>query len=340
MSLNSTNNSSCFPYVSNSSDFKIIASVRAASGLVSIVCGSLAILINVVHRKYLFGFQRMVLYFSVATAVDGIAAVLGRVDYLVDNEVTKGFCNLGAFMNEYGIWVIVMAVLAMACTLLMDVFGRPNGARCLQCVWPLLIFVLPLSFLWIPFVKLAYEQVPSISPWCTIRTVNEDCSSFGFGKIVFYTLNAPLIVISSAVVAFFLWGVFIICRRRRSTVFCEPHVIEHRMKLEKEALAFSFMVLLFFIAIILSWVPFLFNTNPNVFAVWIPFVVYNPAAIVSLVLTVDKDVLNKKSILNLFRPKSPVKEFNIAVVEGDNCSLVLTQEESTDKCSYHPLFDK
>lgn len=245
-------------------------------------------------------------------------------------------------MTEYGLWVIVMSVFALACSLLMDILGRSNSTRCLQCVWPLMIFVLPLSFLWIPFLKAAYEQVPSKLPWCTIRTVNEDCSDFKFGQAFYYALNAPLFVLSFAVLVIYFCAVFIIFRRRRQRIIhYDAYLVEQRKQLEKETATFTLLILVFFVGIIFSAVAVIFTGGGyNVFAVWVPFAAYSPAGIVSLLLTVDKQALNGKSLFCLFkfRPKRNITEYAISV--ESNSSIFSSEEMLDDKIAYHPLFDK
>ena len=157
-----------------STQFKIVAAIRAASAVVSLVLSLIAIVINVVSQKYVFQLHRMVLYFSISGVLTGITKALNRVDYFVENSDTKNFCIASGFMDEYGSWTGLLSGFAIGCTLFSDVLGRENSSKCIDRFWILLIFVFPLSFNWIPFIHLTYGQSADWA-WCTMRLILEDC---------------------------------------------------------------------------------------------------------------------------------------------------------------------
>ena len=94
-----------------STNFKIVAAIRAASAVVSLVLCLIVIVINVASQKYVFHLHRMVLYYSIAGVMAGITKALNRVDYFVENSDTKAFCTASGFMDQYASWASVFSAL-------------------------------------------------------------------------------------------------------------------------------------------------------------------------------------------------------------------------------------
>ena len=136
-------NRSCMDFAST--EFKIVAAIRAASAVVSLVLSLIAIVINVVSQKYVFQLHRMVLYFSISGVLTGITKALNRVDYFVENSDTKNFCIASGFMDQYASWTSLLSGFAIGCTLFAEILGRENSSKCVNRFWLLLI----LSFLYL-----------------------------------------------------------------------------------------------------------------------------------------------------------------------------------------------
>ncbi len=82
----------------------------------------------------------------------------------------------------------------------------------LEIVYVLLIFVLPLTFNWIPFVHGAYGVA---GPWCWIRSHHDDCSKFEYGVALQVTLwYAPFYTL--LLVMFVIYAIVLVKLRRDS----------------------------------------------------------------------------------------------------------------------------
>ena len=215
LSINESNNS-CLS--SSSPSFKIIAAIRGATALTSLVFSISAVVINVLSKKYLVPLHRMVLYFSVSCVLTGITKSLNRVDYLVENETTRAFCIFSGFIDQYASWTSILASYSIAYHLCMEVLGRTNGGRRSVLFWLLAIFAFPLTFCWIPFIHLAYGQSADWA-WCSVRRVLEDCTIYTFALVLNYvSWFVPSAVLAVTMVILYLISIIIVIRRRASTV--------------------------------------------------------------------------------------------------------------------------
>ena len=238
-------------------------------------------------------------------------------------------------MTEYGLWVIVLATFAFAFDLLLDVIGcSTSTARCAQYAWPLLIFLSPLSFLWIPFVESAYGYSANW-PWCTIRDVDDECNILEFGRAAYFALNAPLFVLACTVFVVYVVGVVIIIRRRRRWTFDhDAEYARQRKRMEKDIMIFALPISAWVIGILFLVIVIAFNQvgNDRVLEVWLPSAIYAAGGPVSFSLTVDRETWNKKLICLLCKRRDYVSDYVVErVSEGDNSSLL---NSISDKRSY------
>lgn len=324
MSLDNGTDVSCaeqFPQ----DQYKIIATVRVAIGPVSIVLAALAILINVLYKKYLFQFHLIVLYMSVGTVVRGFTASLSLVDYVVQNEATKAICVTLGFVDRYSLWIILLSSLSLAYSLFAD-FGVSNGVygdkQRHGWFWFSFIFVFPLSFVWVPFINLAYGRPPNY-PWCTIRTLDEKCDTFEFGVVVSMALLVIAVFVSSLVILMYVaTGVILIRRQRRWKR--DPDSVKINRYQNRCWFVFLLPMSAFIAALVLGVARAVSQSN-NTFAIDIIDAAYNPTAIIVFLFTVVDRELCRRPLLGRFTFKSKVEVYNLKSVR---------EEEITDTNYY------
>ena len=311
-------NQSCMEFAST--NFKIVAAIRAASAVVSFVLCLIATVINVASQKYVFHLHRMVLYFSISGILAGITKALNRVDYFVENNGTKAFCMASGFMDQYASWTNILSSLAIGCTLFTEVLGRNNDSKCVHRFWLLLIFVFPLSFNWIPFIHLTYGQSADWV-WCTMRIILEDCSTFTLA-LVFNNMMwfVPAIVVSVAVIVLYVITVVIVIRRRREwDLTHDPLIINKKKQMMKEVASVSLLVLGFVFVNSLSLILRIIQlVGRKAFPLWIIYAIFTPLmpGLVSFVMTVDSDTCN--TALRAFRSKNAIAEYTIQTTLEDS----------------------
>ena len=318
LSINESNNS-CLS--SSSASFKIIAAIRGASALTSLVFSISAVVINVLSKKYLVPLHRMVLYFSVSCVINGVVRVFNRVDYFVTNDATKIVCIAVGFADEYAGWTTVLAVLSIAYNLCMEVMGRANEGRRAQLFWMYLIFTFPLTFCWIPFIHLAYGQSADW-PWCCIRRRLEDCTVFTFATVLDYALwSVPAVIVISAIFVLYSVTVVIVIRKKLQwdPLCCDPEVIKKKRKMEREVATLVLPALAFFIVNILPFINSISEqTGKERFALWVAYAILPQLSggMGAFFMTVDKDSCSKLVRYSLFRRGGAVKEYAVQAVVG------------------------
>ena len=152
---NCTNNCSSVP-----------ENVRFKVGIVGIVSCSFSLLgclfvvaIVVIYKKYVFSIQRLILYMTVSVFGNALGQLAQRIyllhsDFSNDDESTT--CQIAGFVSQYTVWGILLSLCCMMFELLLGVFRYIESGMRLHLVYAAIIFVLPLTVNWIPFVAKAY----------------------------------------------------------------------------------------------------------------------------------------------------------------------------------------
>ena len=322
--MNASNGNCSLPLSLES--LKIVAAIRGASALISLVFSISAVILNVLSKKYLVPFQRMVLYYSVSCVLTGITKTLGRVDYFVENEGTRAVCIMTAFADEYASWTSILATFSLAFHLCIGAFGHSIGGNTVQRFWILLIFVFPLTFNWIPFIHLAYGQSADWA-WCSFRRVLEDCTVNTLALVLNYVLwFVPAVIMIILIIILYALSVFVVIRRRAlGDPMCrDPEMIMKKRKMEAEVATLVLPVLLFFFT---NGTSLLISINEqsgkSVFPLWVVYATFQQmsAGLTALLMTADKDSCSKVMRCSLLRPGDPVKEYTLQPAIGNTGTL-------------------
>ena len=118
------------------------------------------------------------------------------------------------FEDMYANLVIVLSTVALAYNISADFVSHRSGELRHRAIWLLIIFVFPLTVLWIPFLYSAYGRSPNI-PWCAIRTMDDNCTTFPFGQAVSITNSVVIAILGSVVVILYVAVVVALVRRQR-----------------------------------------------------------------------------------------------------------------------------
>ena len=173
-------------------DFKVQAALRSVIGLFSTVCCALVIFIIVLFKKYTFYTQRLILYLAIAAMIHAFSFCLTRVNYSTPRSIEDSYCNFGALLNHYTAANEVLSVCFMTLNLVVKAVCNRSTVKAEPFI-VVAIFLLPATWSWVPIVLRGYGTSKG---WCTIRTLNSDCTSyqyeawlqFGLRYIPLYTL--------------------------------------------------------------------------------------------------------------------------------------------------------
>ena len=301
--LNRSNDSVCelfdsYPYV-------IVATVNAVSAMVSALCCIFVIALIFFFKKHIFFVQRIILYHCLVSLFLAFSTMLRihRLGYQSENQAALNVvCVISGFMSQVTFWMLLMDYSVITITLLMIAVFHKSIAR-LEGLLVFLIFFLPLTFNWIPFINNSFGR---LGPWCSIRNLNfNDCSEFGFGQtlrnvlsnypnLIFIVIAVPILIV---IIVYLVYEKY--CKRGRN-------VAERERRNQEEGVwslfFFPFGVLLLNIAPVINRIYILVNsTSSPSYALWIIHALFTPlqGGYIALVYTLDRRTLKRLSYSNM-----------------------------------------
>lgn len=308
--------------------YATVAAVAAVSGFVSLIASCFVIFIIVLFKKWQFFTQRLILYLAIVAAMKSSATILQRVDY--DNQVSafyNGFCIFGGFYSQVTSWMVLNVIITITVSLLVTAFSNKPPEK-YEPLFLVLIFVVPFTFNWIPFIKQAYGRA---GPWCWIRSVERvTCEGFTFGKVLQFTLfYVPLYAI--LLVLMTMYGIVLVKvhrNRKKWTGKFNPDAERLRKVTKRQILPLILFPLIYFFL----YLPLLVNRihdfvdpdNPNS-ALWFIAAALFPleGGGVAIVFTLDPKTRRRlravsvKAALMDFRRSSKVEEYPMRNVEAE-----------------------
>ena len=143
----------------------------------------------VIYKKYVFTTQRLIMYLTISVLLDAIANGLMGANYNLIYK-NKAFCVTLAFLTQYFALCILLSVACAIAELALRMICRRESGP-IEWVYVPVIFLLPATISWIPFIHEAYGLVDG---YCDILTVNtEDCTRDNYGLVLKATIWwAPL----------------------------------------------------------------------------------------------------------------------------------------------------
>ena len=243
LSTDGFNNNVCsvfdtYPYV-------IVAAVSAGSAIVSALCCIFVICLIFLLKKHHFFIQRIILYHCLAALYDSSARALALQHLQYDPQSTGQdiLCMISGFANLLASWTLIVDYSVIAFTLLMTAVFHKNVRR-LEPLYVAMIFTLPLTFTWIPFIGNSFGELRGR---CWIRTINyNDCTKHRLGEIFAIVLwNVPLFSILVILIPTYLFTIAHAtrerCRKTKMSRYNDPE----NEKLKKDLIKDVWRILFF-----------------------------------------------------------------------------------------------
>ncbi len=171
-------NASCNPF--DSREYAIVAGVAAVSGFISFIASCFIIFIIILFKKWRFFIQKLILYLAAAVAINSLSILTQRVDY--ENQTSPSyvhFCAIAGFFNQTTSWMFLNAIISITVSMFIATIFNKEPEK-FGVGFAIFIFIIPLTFNWIPFIKSAYGKSGA---WCWIRSQDLDtCEAFPFGQ--------------------------------------------------------------------------------------------------------------------------------------------------------------
>ena len=194
-------------------NLSIVTGTISLLSLITCIAAVVLLLWQRMHRTFT---HRLVLYLLLYTIFDSTFSVLniaGAFDTFVMSEAYSPFCSFSGFIDQYSASTQLLAqtvlTIHLGCVILLVEIRctRPLGhhylgitsafetnssshkakrySRRLELVYALSPLVLPLFFVWVPFIHNNYAPA---GVWCWIRRVGDDCEQVLSGVIEQYAL--------------------------------------------------------------------------------------------------------------------------------------------------------
>ena len=200
-----TPRSNCSIY--NDRNFIAVAAVNQAVSAISILACLFAIFVIVIFKKWKTFSQRLIAYLIITNLLLVTASCIHRVDYFDTNtEGHMRFCVFSAYFAQNTVWMTINSITAITVYLfLAAACGRLTDKY--EVAYIVFIFVVPLTFNWIPFIKSSFGRA---GVWCWIRSLDtETCEPFLFGQALQYVLfYAPIFLLLLVLVVLYLITLF------------------------------------------------------------------------------------------------------------------------------------
>ena len=172
----------CSNFTSPFSDsiYTTISAVSVVVGFFSLLASLFTIFSILLFKQHKIFNQRLILYLAITTATFSVSVIIQRVDYRQETgKFYTGFCIFSGFLNQVSSWMILDAVTCITLSLIIRAFFQ-RDPESLDKLSVLLIFVLPFTFNWVPFIGKAYGKSGA---WCWIRSVDKCMREvFQFGR--------------------------------------------------------------------------------------------------------------------------------------------------------------
>ncbi|XP_064389922.1 uncharacterized protein LOC135337848 [Halichondria panicea] len=213
------------------SDFNIIFTTKlVVSSLATVTCiaATLLILCAKAYKRFVY---RLVLYFMIAVMFQAISLILEQTPIIHNKpdsqvEVRNGWdvpCSIFAFLDQIALWIGNFVVLWIFLYLLHLVWNLYHLKLVQQSqkiskgeiIALFAIFILPLTFNWIPFATNMYGLS---GLWCWIKETENGCTSDPtIGLVLIFTLfYGPLMFLMVFGFASLLVIVVALCKRWKS----------------------------------------------------------------------------------------------------------------------------
>ena len=194
----SADGTNCTNY--NTPEYIAIAAVNSAIGGISFIGCLLVIGLIILFKKYLFFNQRLILYLTIAAALNTLSMLTEATVYYPQTEAFNEYCRFSGFFQQVAGWAQLLAISCITIELFLKVVLKWQTNKLhIEAVILIVIFVFPLSFNWVPFTTDAYGLS---GPWCWIKYYNKNCTDkdyFGlaFSIVLWYGPIYPILLILS-----------------------------------------------------------------------------------------------------------------------------------------------
>ena len=314
----------------------------AVSAAVSALCCIFVICLIFLLKKHYFFIQRLILYHCLAALFDTFAKIL-RLQYLAhptEDRALVALCTASGYINLLSSWILIVDYSVLTFTLMMTAVFHRNVTR-LERLYFALIFVLPLTFTWIPFIGNSFGEAGG---YCWLRSVNyDDCTRHRLGETFRIVLwYVPLYSILTVMIPTYLFIIAYTTRQRYCKTVYNPEIERLRKELYKDVwriLFFPFgVIFLNLFVLIITVYTSLGVRFPD--SLLLLYSIFNPlqGGYIAIVYVFDRHTLKQltyKNVKAIFTRRETVTEYpaessGTSISDSAECSLTAHYGHYTD----------
>ena len=210
---------------------KVVAGISVFLGLCNICLGALVVAFIFLFKRHHFHSQRLVLYLSISVILAGIKSTIDLHAFVEPIEETSMYCTFCGLLHNYANSTLAFAVFVVTVdTFLYVTFNVNTGTTKMEIIEALIIFVLPVLWLWIPLLP-QFNAYGSNAVECSLIRANySTCEARASFNLFMITIPSFLIIATM----FVLYTVTIVLLHRRVNTFEGRYNPQHRiLKMEK-----------------------------------------------------------------------------------------------------------
>ncbi|XP_019853042.1 PREDICTED: uncharacterized protein LOC109582643 [Amphimedon queenslandica] len=333
--------------------YKVLIGIRSSIAIISFLACLFVIGHIVLFKKYLFRYQRMILYLDIVLILYTVIEAINSFSYDLAAHLLT-YCKILGFLELYISLSVVVAITCFTIDIFLKVSCQVNTDTKHEVVYILLMFLSPILVTWIPFYTQSYGFAGA---WCWIKTFQDksctrDSTAVALQFLLYYI---PLFILYPIL---FLLLLITLCRLYRQrynyTAQVDPHAPQRRTALRKEIkllLPYPFIILLTKLVPLFTRVYRIYAADTDTqgaFALWIvdAFFISITGAVIAVSFSFNPGVREQlkwaqiraacRELICWHRHR--VREYTAAeVVRSDSRSLSFTLSGSINTENVSPL---
>lgn len=187
-------------FVFDSTRLKVLAALRASTGLFSTICCLAVVVLILLFKKYRFFSQRLILNVAVAAMIHSLSYTTARVNYYTVRPIEDPYCYFGGLFNLYMAVVELISIWFIAINIFSVGMCGKNISK-FEPAYYVVTYCLPALWFWVPLWLQAFG---TNGGWCEVKNVDEECRRFEMGQYLVLGLWLIPLFISTAVILLML----------------------------------------------------------------------------------------------------------------------------------------
>lgn len=227
-----------------SGEYKALIGIRSSVAIISLLACLTVIGLIILFKKYLFRYQRMILYLDIVLTAYTLIQVVNSFSYQLAHDLPT-YCKVMGFFDLYVGLSVVVAITCFTVDIFLQVACQCNVTTKHEVVYIVLMTFIPAFVTWIPFFTDSYGFAGA---WCWIKTFKEKCKDdFTAISLQFLLYYIPLFVLYPILFLLLLISLIRLYRQRYNyDAQVDPHAPQRRTALRREIkflLPYPFIVL-------------------------------------------------------------------------------------------------